>query len=108
MNKQKLYPFNCEKHAHSIEFRMNRCYNTMYDMRSREIPWNDAKYDRLEELHDELQDLLEAMMMGRGYNGICWLTGKQIGLAKETVAWASETRAANMIKNGKTRYLQYC
>ena len=112
-NKQnktpKLYPFNCEKHAHSIEFRMNRCYNIMCDMQMREIPWNDAEYNKLEKLHDDLQDLLTAMMnTRRGYDGICWLTGKQIGLAKESVAWASETRSASLIKAGKTQYLQYC
>lgn len=105
-NQAKRYPFSVQKHAHDIEFRMNRCFNILHDMQVGEIPWNDAEYERIDKLHDELQALLDSVMWN-GDGRVAWLTGKEISLAKETVIWASETRAATLIANGKTQYLQY-
>ena len=105
--KTKLYPFSAQKHAHSIEFRRNRIYNEMRDMEAGEIPWDEAKYDAMNELHEQLTDLLSEVMFS-GDGRVAWLTGKQIGLAKETVAWASDSRAKSLIEAGKTEYLQYC
>lgn len=105
-NQSKKYPFSVQKHAHDIEFRMNRCWNILRDMEMGDAPWDDAKYDSIDKLHDKLQSLLDSVM----YNGdgrVAWLTGPEIALAKETVAWAQETRAATLIANGKTQYLQY-
>ena len=36
----KLYPFSVQKHAHDIEFRKNRVWNTLRDMESGEVPWD--------------------------------------------------------------------
>ncbi|MBP3653186.1 MAG: hypothetical protein J6J78_08990 [Clostridia bacterium] len=103
----KKYPFSVRKHAHDIEFRINRVWLEMHDMESGEIEWDEATYDKLDKLHDDLLALRDSIMYnGDGY--VAFLTGKEIGLAKETVAWASGTRANSLIKAGKTQYLQYC
>lgn len=107
MNAQvKRYPFSVQKHAHDIDFRCNRVANIIDDMRYGEIPWDAAEEQRLERLHDDLSDLLTAIMSS-GDGSVAWLTGPQIQLAKETVAWAHETRSETMIRNGKTEYLKY-
>lgn len=107
MAEAKYYPFSVQKHAHSIEYRRNRVFCEMRDMEYGETPWNEKQYDQLCELHDQLTDLLEAVLNSRD-GRIAYLTGKQIGLAKETVAWASNSRAESLIRAGKTQYLQYC
>jgi len=104
----KRYPFSIQKHAHSIEFYHNRLFNTMKAMESEEIPMDKARYDRIYDFYyGDLQELYTAMFDSRD-GRIVYLTGKQIGLAKKIVAWASEQRANSLIKAGKTQYLQYC
>ena len=105
--KTKLYPFSAQKYAHSIEFRRNRVFNEMRDMESGETPWDSKNYDAMNELHEQLTELLSEVMFS-GDGRVAWLTGKQIALAKETVAWASNARASSLIEAGKTEYLQYC
>jgi len=89
----KLYPFSAQKHAHDIEFMRNRTRNIMSDMESGEITMDGAKYDYLETRFDALTDLLEAIIGTCRDGRIAYLTGKQIGLAKEAVVWATEQRA---------------
>lgn len=108
MAQIKRYPFNCEKHAHSIEFRINRLWCTIHDMQVGEIPFDEAKYVQMENEHDQLEGLLRTMLDTRDARGICWLTGKEISLAKNAVAWASETRARSCIERGRYDLLQYC
>jgi hypothetical protein len=84
----KTYPFSGTKHAHDIEFRRNRCFNLMHDMEVGTAPWSEAEYDRLQDLHDKLTDLLLCM-----HEGVCQVPGRLYGLAKETVLWAAEARA---------------
>lgn len=104
----KTYPFSVQKHAHDIEFYRNRLLNTMSDMESGEIPMDAEKYDQMYDFcHGELEELYEAMFDSRD-GKVVYLSGKQIALAKEIVAWASNTRAGSLIKVGKTQYLQYC
>ena len=104
---EKKYPFSVQKHAHDIEYRKNKIWIAMRDMESGEIPWDENQYDKMERELDELSDLLDAVLFG-GNGRIAYLTGKQIGLAKECVAWASCSRADILIENGKTEYLKYC
>ena len=89
--KPKRYPFSTQKHAHDIEFRRNRVKNIMFDMQSGEIPMNESEYEKLDALCDALTDLLSAASNSRD-GRIVYLTGPQIGLAKETVLWAADTR----------------
>jgi len=107
MANQKLYPFSVQKHAHDIEFRKNRVFCEMRDIEMGEAEADEATYNQICDLYDALTDLLQAVMNSRD-GRVAYLTGKQIGLAKECVAWASNTRANSLIKAGKTQYLQYC
>lgn len=83
MKSEKTYPFSVRKHAHDIEFYRNRLFNTMHDMEMGEIPMDTKRYDRIYD-------------------------GKQIGLAKKIVIWASETRAQSCIERGRLDLLKYC
>ena len=103
----KRYPFSVRKHAHDIQLFRNWAYNTMYDMRDGEIPWDNNFADWYESNYDgKLSDLYE-LMFSSGDGNIVYLTGEQIGLAKEIVAWAYNKRADSLVKSGKTRYLCY-
>ena len=88
----KLYPFSVQKHAHDIEFRCNRVFCEMHDMEVGETPYEARKYARMSDMRDELDDLLMAVLNSRD-GRIAYLTGKQIGLAKETVIWADSERS---------------
>lgn len=103
----KTYPFSLSKHAHDIELYHNRLFNTMCDMESGEIPMDAARYNEIHDMYyGPLQDLMNAIYGSR--SPIAQLTGPQIGLAKEIVAWASETRAASCIERGRFDLLKYC
>lgn len=103
----KKYPFSVQKHAHDIEFRMNRCWLEMHDMLDGEAEWDEETYDKLDALHEALVDLLNSIRFN-GNGVVAYLTGKEIGLAKETVMWARNRRASSLIQAGKTEYLRYC
>lgn len=106
--KEKMYPFSVAKHAHDIEFYHNRLYNIMRDMESGEIPMDEKRYKSICDLYyGELRELYEMMFNSRD-GRIVYLTGKQIGLAKKIIEWASNTRYNTQIANGKYRNLQYC
>ena len=103
----KTYPFSLPKHAHDIEFFRNRLYCTMCDMESGEIPMDAARYNRIHDMYyGPLEDLMHAIYGSR--SPIAQLTGPQIGLAKQIVVWASETRATSCIEAGRIDLLQYC
>lgn len=104
----KLYPFSVQKHAHSVELYYNHVKNTLADMESGEIPMNRARYDQLAGFLDEKLRPLYTSMFDSRDGRLVYLTGEQIGLAKKIVAWASERRAASLIRAGNTEYLQYC
>ena len=107
MASVKMYPFSTAKHAHDIELYHNRLFNTMCDMESGEIPMDKVRYNRIHDMYyGELMDLMEAMSGSCGQ--VIYLTGKQIGLAKKIVIWASETRAATCIRNGRLDLIKYC
>ena len=91
--KVKLYPaYNCEKHAHDIEFRYNRCKNIMYDMENGDTEWIDDTYDKLEKLSDALDEI-------RSFEGnfypMTYLPYPLYELAKETIAWAGLERGTH-------------
>lgn len=108
MKAEKTYPFSVRKHAHDIEFYRNRLFNTMHDMEMGEIPMDTKRYDRIYEMYyGDLEELYSMMFASR--DGITvQLTGKQIGLAKKIVIWASETRAQSCIERGRLDLLKYC
>ena len=77
----KTYPFNMTKHQHDIFFRYNRAKNE-YDDKCYNNTITTKEIAQYEVLIGRLSSLLE---IG---TGIVWLTGKEYGLAQETVAWA--------------------
>lgn len=107
MATQKLYPFSVQKHAHDIEYRKNRLYCEICDIREGEIEADADTLDRIYAQYEEVTELLEAVLNSRD-GRVAYLTGEQIGLAKQCVAWASNRRADSLIKAGKYQYLQYC
>ena len=91
--KPKLYPFSAEKHAHDIEFRKNRVANELHDLLNSEGTADGNQIDKMEALLNDLRNLL-SVILGTCRDGkIAYLTGPQIALAKESVAWAAEARA---------------
>lgn len=89
----KKYPFSLRKHAHDLEFRRYRAMNELGD----KIISNSLKpgeEERFQKLIDDLADILLTYPDG---NGIIWITGKQYGLAKESVGWAESMRTSRSI-----------
>lgn len=93
MTNTKLYPFSTAKHAHDIEYRRNRVKNELCDYFEGELELCDAEFEKLCELEKALTELLQAVLNSRD-GRVCYLTGKQIGLAKECVVWAESRRAS--------------
>lgn len=110
----KTYPFSTAKYAHSIEFYWNRIRNMMADMECGfDSEGNDVKWDkdRYEAMERAIENPVFKSLLSKVYAGCgrpVWLTGPEIGLAKEIVAWASETRAATCVANGRYDLLKYC
>ena len=110
----KTYPFSTAKHAHDIEFYVNRLRNMMGDMEcgfdseGNDVPWDREKYEAMERaVENPVLRSLRSKMCGACGRPV-WLTGPEIGLAKEIVGWAGETRAATCAKNGRYDLLKYC
>ncbi len=93
MTNTRLYPFSTVKHAHDIEFRRNRVKNELCDYFAGALELSDAEFKKLCELEVALTDLLLSVMNSAD-GRVCYLTGKQIGLAKECVLWAESRRAS--------------
>lgn len=91
VSNTKLYPFSTAKHAHDIEYRMNRVKNELCDYFEGTIELSDAEFEKLCELEEALTDLLLSVMNSAD-GRVSYLTGKQIGLAKECVLWAESRR----------------
>lgn len=99
---EKLYPFSNEKHAHDIEFRYNRICNEIHDMQlAPEFGGRKHTAEEFDKAWDEMEKLQEVYDIVCIGGGISWLTGKQYAIAKECVAWASETRANTQRKKRK-------
>lgn len=92
MAATKLYPFSSVKHAHDIEYRRNRVKNELCDYYAGELKLSDEDFEKLHDLERKLEELLLAVLNTRD-GRVCYLTGEQIGLAKECVLWAENRRA---------------
>lgn len=86
----KRYPWNAERHAHDIEFRKCRAQNELSEKEGNGT-LTAAERDQYEEVIEKCIDVL-CECRGRDYRGIVWLTGAQIGWAKECVGWAAGMR----------------
>ena len=106
---EKLYPFSVQKHGHSIEYYRNHLYCTLRSMECGEVPMDEKRYEAIRDMYDsELFNSLYEEMFNSRDGRVVYLTGKQLGLAKKIVMWASESRAKHLIEAGKYDYLQYC
>jgi hypothetical protein len=85
----KRYPFSLRKHAHDLEFRRNRAKNEL-GRKSINNTLRDGEEARYENLIDNLAEIL---LTFPDANGVVWLTGRQYGLAKESVVWAESMRS---------------
>jgi len=104
---EKTYPFS-RRRVHDIDFYRNHLFCLMCDMESGEIPMDKKQYDWIYDMYyGPLEDLSNAIYGSRNPY-VVYLTGKQIGLAKQIVVWASERRASSLVEAGKLEYLQYC
>ena len=90
--KQKLYPFSLTKHAHDVDFRYNRLFNEISDIECGLTEVSREKYYMMLDLKDAIESLILDGFSNTSDGKVCYLTGKQIGLAKECVAWASSIR----------------
>lgn len=98
---QKLYPFSIQKHAHDIEFRYNRMCNVLSEMQTApefggRTDYTHEEFDKLYDEIEEFREVYEAMF--HGYSSVAWLTGRQLSLAKDAVAWAHDTRAETQLQ----------
>ena len=84
----KKYPFSLRKHAHDLGFRRHRAMNELYD-KTMNNTLKSYEEKKLTELIDDLADILGLFPDS---NGVVWLTGKQYGLARESVGWAVSMR----------------
>lgn len=96
----KKYPFSAEKHGHDIEFVYNRLWLRREDA-AMEGDWET--YEKLGPQVEKLEALTCQM-----FGGVVWLTGPEIGLAKECVMLASNWRAESCIERGRYDLLKYC
>ena len=85
---QKLYPFSLRRYGHDLAFRRNRAINEMGDKESNGTLTTQERV-QFQKLIDDLSDILLTYPDSRG---VVWLTGKQLGLAKESSAWACAMR----------------
>ena len=84
----KKYPFSLNRHAHDLEFRRNRAMNELYDKQMNNT-LKDGEEERFQKLIDDLAEILLTFPDG---NNVVWITGKQYGLARDSVAWAEAMR----------------
>ena len=98
----KRYPFSMTKHAHDVDYRKNWLFNRINDWEG--VHGYTAKQiEQMEKEYDDIVNLMSSMLWNS--NGhVTWLTGKEYGLAKKCVVWASERRASHC----KPEYRQYC
>lgn len=99
---KKLYPFSTEKNQHNFELIRNICWNTMYDMQSGEIPYDEAEYDRLEATKEKADRFFGLPLP------IAWLPYEEWSEAKELATAAIIHRQEACIRNGRPDLVQYC
>lgn len=100
----KMYYFSFNKHGHDLEFRRNRLKNTIDDMLASGIV---TDWGKVEEMEDEIEKINEIFTYWDG-NPASKLPADLYQIANNAAIWASETRVATCIENGRTDLIQYC
>lgn len=98
----KLYPFNTWKNQHNFGLIRNICFNTIHDMYSGEIKYDDAEIERLEAIEEKASRFfgLELPM--------AWLPWDEWKDAKELSEMATLHRQDRCIENGRPDLVTYC
>ena len=99
---KKLYPFSTEKNQHNFELIHNICMNTLHDMETGEVEWDDAEYDRLTALKDKSEKFFCLELP------VAWLPYDELVEAKEIAAAAVIHRQEACIRNGRPDLVSYC
>lgn len=82
---ERKYKANANKWAHVVENRIVWVENKQHDAIMDNLEWD---FDKAEKLITELNSLLNSMLSNIvNKNGLCLLTGPEIGLLKETQLW---------------------
>lgn len=87
---EKKYPFNGYKNAHNIEFRIVRLKNEVDELQTAKQV-DICMIEKKEHLIELLEAVLHSALCFNS-QGIVYLTGKQVRLAKESVVWAENIR----------------
>lgn len=87
---EKKYPFNGYKNAHNIEFRIVRLKNEVDELQTAKQV-DICMIEKKEHLIELLEAVLHSALCFNS-QGIAYLTGKQVRLAKESVVWAENIR----------------
>lgn len=99
---KKLYPFSTEKNQHNFMLVANICKNTMYDMMSGEIPYNNDEYIRLDELHDKADKYFCYPLP------VAWVPWEDLKEMKELATMAVNHRMDACERAGRYDLLKYC
>jgi hypothetical protein len=99
---KKLYPFSTMKNQHNFDLIHSICFNTMHDMESGEIEWNDAEYEKLMDMRQKAEEFFTLPLP------VAWLTWEDYKDAKELAETAIMHRQDACIRNGRPDLVTYC
>lgn len=99
---KKLYPFNTYANQHNFELIKNICFCEMDDMRIGEVKYDEAEYDRLEEMKDKAERFFCLELP------VAWLPWEDWKEAKELSELAILHRQNCCIENGRPDLVAYC
>jgi hypothetical protein len=94
---QKLYPFSLRRDGYAIEYAIDEIDIKLIAIESGDAPHDPDEWEKLNHHHDKLTDLLAAIYSTADHMGVAWLTGAQIGLAKEAIKHVARIRAHRRI-----------
>lgn len=86
----KCYPINMEQNQHNFELISNVCANAQWDMVNGDIPYNEKKYDMLEEARKDAERFFCAY--GQFNSPVSWFVWEDYKRAKDLIAWANNHR----------------
>lgn len=99
---KKLYPFSTEKNQHNFMLVANICANTMYDMMSGEIKYDNDEYIRLDDLKDKADKYFCYPLP------VAWVPWEDLKEMKELAAMAVNHRMDACERAGRYDLLKYC
>lgn len=102
LSVKKLYPFNTYANQHNFELIHNICRNRMSDMEIGDVKFDEAEYDRLDELRQKAERLFVLPLP------LAWLTWEDWKDAKELSESAILHRQNACVEAGRPDLVAYC